>query len=133
MKDLPLSLDHLVFAQLMKDFHASEGQAAESRWYWLMAAHIVGQHYFALHWRNHTAMLRFAFRMRDYPEVTGQLLRLLLVPLGHLIGKLPTGNIGRATVSAFKRMELDPPMQQLISDTRTKMHQRPMSAASTNT
>ncbi|MFD2377205.1 DUF3703 domain-containing protein [Ottowia pentelensis] len=41
-------------------------------------------------------------RTRDWPEVAGQLLRLALVPLGHLSGRLPIGNPGRATVSAFE-------------------------------
>lgn len=113
--------DHLVFEQLARNFENSEGQLSELRWRWLMAAHIVGQLYIGLHWRNHVAMLRFALRNQDYPEVAGQLFRLMLVPLGHLLGKLPAGNIGRATVNAFHPMPLDPSLQRLISDTRKQI------------
>ena len=113
--------DHAVFEKLVANFENSEGQLSELRWRWLMAAHIVGQPYFGLHWRTHAAMLGFALRTRDYPELAGQLLRLMLVPLGHLLGKLPAGNIGRATVNAFHPMPLDPSMQRLISNTRKQI------------
>lgn len=42
--------------------------------------------------------------MKDRREITGQLLRLFLTPLGHLTGLLPVGNNGRASVSAFAPM-----------------------------
>ena len=109
-----------LYEQLMQGFDESKGQDTECRWRWLMAAHIVGQHHFPLHWHNHRAMLSFALATRDYPEVFGQLFRLSLVPVGHLIGKLPSGNIGRATVNAFKRMEPDQEMKRLITEAREK-------------
>ena len=102
------------YLQLMRSFACSQHQDAETRWDWLMAAHIVGQHDFSLHWRNHVAMLGFALATRDYPEAAGQLFRLSLVPLGHAIKRLPAGNIGRATVSAFSPMTPDPDLQRLI-------------------
>ncbi len=104
----------------MEGFDESRGQGKECRWRWLMAAHVVGQHHFPLHWHNHRAMLRFAFSTRDYPEIFGQLFRLSLVPVGHLLGKLPSGNIGRATVSAFKRMEPDQEIRKMITEAREK-------------
>lgn len=108
----------------MQGFDESQGEGREFRWRWLMAAHIVGQHHFALHWHNHRAMLSFAFSTRDYPELVGQLFRLSLVPVGHLFGILPSGNIGRATVSAFKRMEPDPEMRRLITEAREKASEK---------
>ena len=39
-------------------------------------------------------MLGLAWRTRDWSEVAGQVLRLALVPLGHLSGRLPLGNPG---------------------------------------
>ncbi len=109
-----------LYEQLMQRFRESMSQDTECRWRWLMAAHIVGQHHFPLHWHNHRAMLSFAWTKRDYREVFGQLFRLSLVPVGHLIGKLPSGNIGRATVNAFKRMEPDQEMKRLITEAREK-------------
>ena len=103
-----------VYRRLLEGFRQSAGQDGEARWQWLTAAHIVGQHHFRLHIDSHIAMFGFALRNRDWPEAGGQLMRLALVPVGHLSGKLPAGNIGRATVSAFQPMPLDPRSTQLI-------------------
>jgi hypothetical protein len=103
------------YRQLMLGFNESAGQDHEARWAWLMAAHIVGQQNFGLHSHSHIAMLRFALQTRNYPEAAGQLMRLSLVPLGHLAGRLPAGNSGRATVSAFMPMAVDPALRELIS------------------
>lgn len=108
-----------VYSQLLSDFQRSAGQAAELRWRWLAAAHIVGQSDFRLHCHVHGVMFRYAVRMRDWPEAGGQLFRLALVPLGHLLGKLPAGNIGRATVSAFQPMPLSSDMREIIAKARS--------------
>jgi hypothetical protein len=108
------------YRQLMLSFQEDAGQDLEARWTWLMAAHIVGQQDFSLHWRSHIAMLRFALQTRDYREARGQLMRLSLVPLGHLAGRLPAGNSGRATVNAFMPMQVDPSLRELISQARQK-------------
>jgi Protein of unknown function (DUF3703) len=63
-------------------------------------------------------MLAFATQQRDFPEMAGQLLRLALVPVGHLLGRLPAGNSGRATVNAFSPMALDERSKELISTAR---------------
>lgn len=75
-----------------------------TRWRLLMAAHVVGQMRLRLHWNSHVRMLRQALRERDAREAAGQLLRLALVPLGHALQRLPAGNVGRATVNAFRPM-----------------------------
>lgn len=93
-----------VFDRLLEGFAGSADAAPSIRWRWLEAAHVVGQGALALHWRSHCAMLGYALTLRDLREATGQLLRLALVPLGHLLGRLPRGNIGRSHVSAFKPM-----------------------------
>ncbi|AYQ27128.1 MULTISPECIES: DUF3703 domain-containing protein [unclassified Polaromonas] len=117
-----MATDHTrnTYVQLMLGFSQSVGQDHELRWAWLMAAHIVGQQNSGLHWRSHIAMLRFALKTRDYPEAAGQLMRLSLVPLGHLAGRLPAGNHGRATVSAFTPMPVDPSLGELISQAHQK-------------
>mgnify|MGYP002481263102 CR=1 FL=1 len=72
----------------------------------LERAHIIGQPRFALHLLSHWWMLKAALCLRDWPEVRGQCWRLLLTPFGHLSGRLPLGNTGRARVSAFQPMPL---------------------------
>lgn len=71
----------------------------------LERAHVLGQRDFARHWHVHALMLRAAWDLSDARELRGQLLRLALVPLGHLFRRLPAGNTGRANVSAFVPMD----------------------------
>ncbi len=84
------------------------------RWRLLMAAHVAGQYRLRLHWDSHVRMLGQAWRERDLREVAGQLLRLALVPLGHALQRLPAGNVGRSTVSAFAPMQPPPDVETLL-------------------
>jgi hypothetical protein len=106
------------YEHLMSGFRRSEGMGAEDRWRWLMASHITGQMDLKLHLHSHIVMLRYASRTRDWPEAAGQLFRLALVPLGNVAGRLPAGNIGRATVNAFEPMQPGRDIQELIDEAR---------------
>ncbi len=103
-----------VFSQLMQSFHTAAPADIAARWAWLEAAHVLGQQDLALHWASHTTMLRYALQTRDPGEAAGQLLRLALIPLGHLLQRLPAGNPGRAAVSAFAAMPVDAHLSHLI-------------------
>jgi Protein of unknown function (DUF3703) len=70
----------------------------DAAWQHLARAHIVSQPALGPHLRVHTQMLGLAIASNDLPETAGQLLRLALAPLGHILGRIPWGNIGRATV-----------------------------------
>jgi len=93
---------------------AARGEAEREQWDWLMAAHVVGQHDAALHFDCHRRMARLARDSGDWSEFAGQLLRIALLPLGHLLGRVPEGNIGRATVGVTRRMAPPEPVQVLI-------------------
>lgn len=80
----------------------------------LKRAHVLGQLDFVPHLRVHWQMLRVGWAVSDWREVTGQLTRLALVPVGHLVGRLPVGNTGGANVSAFKSMPISPELEQLL-------------------
>lgn len=84
------------------------------RWNLLMAAHVVGQQRLGLHWDSHVRMLSQAWAEGDAGEIAGQLMRLALVPVGHAARRLPAGNVGRATVSAFRPMEPPPAVAELV-------------------
>ena len=106
----------LVYRRLLAAEAALPADApVEQRWQWLMAAHVVGQLDFGLHWDSHARMLRLAWRSRDWPELAGQLLRLALTPVGHALGRLPAGNVGRATVDAFRPMQPPQEVRRLIA------------------
>jgi hypothetical protein len=80
----------------------------------LEQAHVLGQSDFVPHLRVHWQMLRIGWARRDRREVLGQLVRIALVPVGHLLGRLPAGNTGGANVSAFKPMDISPELQRLL-------------------
>ena len=84
----------------------------------LERAHVLGQTRFVPHLRVHLRMLRVGWRQRDGREVLGQLLRIALVPVGHLTRRLPLGNTGGANVSAFRPMPVPPELQRLVDDRR---------------
>jgi len=86
----------------------------DTAWRHLERAHIVSQPYLGPHLANHTAMLRFAVELHDWREAAGQAVRLALAPLGALTGRIPVGNIGRSSVSAFQPMPIPEDLQQAI-------------------
>lgn len=82
----------------------------------LERAHVLGQFDFRPHLRVHWQMLRIGWRRGDRREVLGQLMRIALVPVGHLLGRLPVGNAGGADVSAFEPMDIPPELRRLLTD-----------------
>ncbi len=108
----------LIVNRLLQDFRDDCRPSVEQQWLRLAAAHVVGQNDLSLHLQVHSTMLGFAVRTRDWAEAVGQLVRLALVPVGHLLDRLPAGNIGRATVSAFKPMPVPPEVMELIVQAR---------------
>lgn len=112
------TFDPVVFERLLARYEALPETDAEAKWLTLEAAHVVGQSRFTPHWRTHVAMLQLALATKNGPEFAGQLLRLALVPLGHLLKRLPLGNPGRANVSAFEPMPVRADIAELIAATR---------------
>jgi hypothetical protein len=89
---------------------------AKSAFAALERAHILGQRDFVPHLRVHWQMLGSGWSAGDRHEVMGQLMRIALVPIGHLVGRLPSGNTGGANVSAFKPMAIPPELERLMED-----------------
>lgn len=88
----------------------------ESAWQALEDAHVLSQPRAAEHVRVHAAMAGLALRTRQWSELAGQGLRLLLAAPGSLAGRYPRGNTGRANVSAFLPMPLRPELQRWLDD-----------------
>lgn len=106
----------IVYARLVRGWAdmTARGHQVDAQWTWLMAAHVVGQHAPELHFDSHRRMLRLARQTRDWPEVLGQLLRIALLPLGHLARRIPEGNIGRSTVPITQAMQPPDEVQVLV-------------------
>lgn len=111
----------LAFARELERATQAEASGDRDRaWAHLERTHILGQARLGSHLRAHARMLRLAWAGRDPAEVAGQALRLAFTFLGHLTGRLPTGNTGRSNVSMFKPMELPEDLKALLSDRRPK-------------
>ena len=106
---------------------AFEAALAESRQRWaagdaaaafasLERAHVLGQRDFGPHLKAHLRMLAIAMSLRDWREARGQMLRLALVPIHHLLARLPRGNTGAANVSAFAPMAIAPEIERLLDN-----------------
>ena len=78
----------------------------------------MGQTRFGPHLQVHCLMLSLAWEKRMLREVLGQLFRIALVPLGHLLKCLPSGNSGRADISAFRAMETSTEVRQVIAEAK---------------
>lgn len=115
------AFDATTFARLIGMAEAADvAGSPDAAWLALEAAHVVGQPKFRPHCETHARMLGLALRQRDWVEAGGQLMRLSLVPLGHLTGRLPSGNPGRSTVSAFEPLPVRPELVDLIDRARTQ-------------
>ena len=108
------SKDAFLAAEYRLAANAIDEQNFEEAWHHLERAHVVAQDRSGPHCGSHLRMLRLAWRLRDWREVLGQLFRLALAPLGNLTGKLPVGNNGRSSVSAFAPMEISPELRGVM-------------------
>lgn len=105
--------DQATYARLVQESKAAGN--TERAWLYLEAAHVVGQIHFKPHLQTHVHMLGLAWRTGDWREAVGQVVRLALVPLGHLSGRLPLGNPGRSNVSAFAPLPVRQDLAELIA------------------
>jgi hypothetical protein len=108
--------DGTAHSQLIQS--AKNADSVNQAWLYLEAAHVVGQLHSRPHLQIHAQMFNLSLRTRDWSEAVGQLFRLALVPLGHLSGRLPLGNPGRSTVSAFEPLPVRPELAELIARAR---------------
>ena len=96
-----------VIADEMAAYRSALEEGDEDRaWHHLERVHIVSQPFLGPHLNSHGVMLQFAIKQRDWGEVLGQIVRIILAPIGALTGRLPVGNIGRSHVSAFAPMPI---------------------------
>jgi hypothetical protein len=108
----------LVSAELERHRWAALAGDTGSAWWALERAHVVSQSDLSLHLRVHCSMLRYALRTLDLREAGGQLIRLLLAPLGALSGRTPLGNTGRARIDPFTPMPIPADLRRALDDVR---------------
>ena len=114
----PNSLVPIIEAEMVAYREARRRENAPAAWRALERAHILSQARLRPHLRVHANMFGYAVNQRDLREATGQLVRLLLAPLGALTGRLPWGNTGRANVNAFLPMPLPEDLRDQVEASR---------------
>lgn len=84
----------------------------EAAWRAHELGHVASQPFLGLHLRSHATMLAFAWRSGNRPKLVAQFVRLVLAPLGHLLGRTPPQNFGTSRVGVMEHgswpPELDP-------------------------
>lgn len=80
----------------------------------LERAHVIGQAFAVPHATSHWLMLGVEVRRRRVTAIFGQVVRIVLGMLGSAIGVVPTGNTGGTDISMFKRMPVEPELQNII-------------------
>jgi hypothetical protein len=113
-----VAFDPVLFAHVMQQYRETSPHDPAHQWLLLETLHVVSQTRFIPRLKVHDLMLHLAWRTRDWAEVGGQMLRLLLVPLGHLTGRLPLGNSGRSDINPFKPMPLRRDLSDVIAQAR---------------
>jgi hypothetical protein len=75
--------------------------------YHLGRAHVLSQNNPRKHLWIHWLMFKAAFRYKDAHEIRGQILRLIVTLPGHILGRVPKGNIGWSSVGLMEVMPID--------------------------
>jgi hypothetical protein len=88
-------------------YHDKLGKSfLQEAWQHLERAHILGQPYPYQHSEVHWLMLQFGFKIKDWKEIRGQILRLFVGGVKSFVGKVPIGNTGGANVPPLLPMEI---------------------------
>lgn len=83
-------------------------------WRHLERAHILAQPDPVAHVGSHVAMLRRAVIDRDAREVVGQALRAVLAGPASLVGRIPTGNDGRARTPLSEQKPIPADLERFL-------------------
>ena len=89
--------------QLAKIMYAKHDYA--QCYFHLERAHILGQRNYISHVFNHYWMFKVGLTQRDFREVSGQVVRMIM-SIFSLINLVPLGNTGRARISPIKPMPM---------------------------
>jgi len=112
------SLQHAYRKELADYRVARAAGDCATAWHALERGHIISQTMLLLHIHSHLMMLQYAIARREWSEAAGQVIRLVLAPLGTLIGRIPIGNTGRANISPFAAMPVPKDIAALLNDVR---------------
>jgi hypothetical protein len=115
---MAFTAEQAFYAEVKQALKARRQHQWSSAWSHLERAHILGQQQFMLHLQSHWLMLKLAVDQSDWAEIRGQVLRLLLTPIGHLTGRLPVGNPGSSRYPVLEAQPVPDDLQALLAGTK---------------
>ena len=114
MENLKAHIDHEIS---IAERLAGDGEL-KTAFHHLQRAHVLGQAITYEHTRIHWRMLKLGWKLKDWREIFGQLLRIAGASTKTPFGIYPTGNTGRSNVWFFKRMPVPDDLQQILEKAR---------------
>lgn len=82
---------------------SKQGNSYDERLEKLEKAHVISQPFAFIHFYVHWKMLLLAWHFGVWPEVFGQIPRLVLAMPGSWLGKAPQGNVGSTKMGIFEK------------------------------
>ncbi|WP_408096349.1 DUF3703 domain-containing protein [Peredibacter sp. HCB2-198] len=79
-------------------------------------AHVLSQNSVTKHLYVHWLMFAYALKNMDLKETFGQLLRLFVTIPGHMMGRVPRGNIGWSTVGLTEVMQVPEDLKSVLTE-----------------
>lgn len=77
-------------------------------------AHIISQYKWFHHFYVHFLMLEYSWKIKDWIEVWGQVIRLMASIPGHLFKGLPRGNTGWSNIPLRESMPLPKDLEKIF-------------------
>ena len=84
-------------------------------------AHVIGQQSTYFHCLVHYKMLHHALHHHNVKEAFGQVFRLIGAATKTMLGWVPLGNTGGASVSPFKSMPISAENRAILADIKMRM------------
>ena len=106
----------LLMAEITNYSQARMRKNHELSTYHLGRAHILSQYRWFHHLYVHFLMFEYARTRKDWKEVGGQILRIVVTVPGHLLKRLPIGNTGWSNVHLMEKMPLPKDFSHLFDD-----------------
>ncbi len=83
-------------------------------WHFLERAHILGQYHAGPHVFVHWCMLVLAVKTKNFSEIFGQVIRIVLAAPGSIFERAPKGNTGRSDVGIFQPMQIEKELEEIL-------------------
>lgn len=77
-------------------------------------AHILSQNSWFRHFYIHFLMFEYSWRRKDYKEVRGQILRMIVTIPGHMLKKVPKGNTGWSSIGLNQVLPIPTDLESIL-------------------